>query len=116
MKFLSTPRPFWLNLLLLVGGVTLLALLWYLLVQEVGVISNTYFIGAFFLWIAALVPAFDEMSGNIKIRAEARKTGKDAKPMYQAAEEKYQQGGRLTFLFGLAGFLCFVLAFVTLAL
>lgn len=116
MKFLSTPRPFWLNLLLIVGGVTLIGFIWYVFVPNIGVLSNTYFLGAFFLWIAALVPAFGEMSGNVKIRSEARKAGKDAKPMIQAAEEKYQQGGRTTFLFGLAGFICFILAFVTLAL
>lgn len=116
MKFLSTPRPFWLNLLLIVGGVTLVGLIGYLFARNTGMISNAYFLGAFLLWIGALIPAFDEMSGNVKIRSEARKTGKDAKPMIQAAEEKYQKGGRTTFLFGLAGFICFILAFVTLAL
>lgn len=116
MKFLSTPRPFWLNLLLLVGGVTLIGLIWYLFTQNTGTISNTYFLGAFLLWVAALVPAFDEMGGNVKIRVEAHKSGKDVKPMIRAAEERYQKGGRTTFLFGLAGFVCFILAFVTLEL
>ncbi|HNB54935.1 MAG TPA: hypothetical protein PK530_23500 [Anaerolineales bacterium] len=116
MKFLTTPRPFWLNLLLIVGGVTLIGLIGFVFVRNTGIVSNAYFVGAFFLWIAALVPAFGEMSGNVKIRTEARKTGKDAKRMIQDAEEKYQQGGRTTFLFGLAGFICFILAFLTLAL
>lgn len=96
--------------------VTLIGVIWYLFAQNTGALSNTYFIGAFFLWILALIPAYDEMSGNFKIRAEARKTGKDAKSMIKSAEEKYQKGGRTTFLFGLAGFICFVLAFLTLAL
>jgi hypothetical protein len=116
MKFLSSPRPFWLNLLLLVGSVTLIGLIWYLFTQSAGALSNTYFIAAFFLWIAALVPAFGEMGDHIKIRREARQTGKDAKPLLQAAEKEFKKGGRTTFLFGLAGFICFILAFVTLAL
>ncbi|NUM49006.1 MAG: hypothetical protein HUU38_30245 [Anaerolineales bacterium] len=116
MKFFSSPRPFWLNLVLIVGAVTLIGVIWFLFAQNPGAISNAYFLGAFLLWIAALVPAFDEVSGNVKIRTEARKAGKDAKPMIQAAEEKYQKGGRTTFLFGLAGFICFILAFLSLAL
>jgi hypothetical protein len=116
MKFLSSPRPFWLNLLLLVSTVTLIGLVWYLFAKDAGAISNAYFLGTLAFWIIAVVPAFGEVGGNFKIRSEARKSGKEAKPMIHAAEEKYQEGGRITFLFGLAGFICFALAFVTLAL
>jgi len=116
MKFLSSPRPFWLNLILILGVVTLIGIVSYLVVQDTGAISNVYFLGTFVLWIIAVVPAFGEVGGNVKIRANARKTGKDVKQLINAQEGKYQQGGRVTFLFGLAGFICFALAFVTLAL
>lgn len=116
MKFLSSPRPFWLNLLLIVSGVTLIGLIWFLFAGKTGAISNAYFIGAFFLWIYALFPAFDEIGGNIKLRSEARKTGKNAQRLIAAAETKYEKGGKKTYLYGTAGFVCFILAFATLAL
>lgn len=116
MRFLPASRPFWQNLLVIIGAVTILGLLGYALFQDAAVLSNIYFLGAFVLWIVAIVPAFTEMGSSLKIRAEARKRGKDVKLMRHAAEKKYQEGGRITFLFGLSGFVCFMLAFVTLAL
>jgi len=116
MKFLSYPRPFWLNLIMIVSSVTLIGIIWALIAQDIDAISNTYFLGTLVLWIVAVVPAFGEMGGNVKIRLEARKSGKNAKQMINAQEEKYQRGGKVTFLFGLAGFICFILAFATLAL
>jgi len=116
MKFISSPRPFWLNLILIVGAVTLIGITWALIAQDISAVSNTYFLSTMVLWIVAIVPAFGEMGGNVKIRVEARKSGKDAKQMINAQEEKYQRGGKVTFLFGLAGFICFILAFASLAL
>ena len=116
MKFLSASRPFWLNLFLIIGAVTLLGILGYLLFQDAGILSNIYFLGAFALWIVAVIPAFIEIGSSLKIRSDARKRGKDAKLMLHAAEQKFQEGGQITFLFGLSGFICFILAFVTLAL
>lgn len=116
MKFLTTPRPFWANLLLIIGLVTLAGLVFSLFTRSFTALSNTYFLATLVLWIVAVVPAFTETGGNLKIRASARKTGKDAKEMIHAQEEKYQKGGRVTFLFGLAGLLCFILAFVSLAI
>jgi hypothetical protein len=116
MKFLSSPRPFWINLVLIIVAVTLIGIIWSLITQDVGAISNAYFLGTLVLWIVAVVPAFGEMGGNVRLRLEARKSGKDAKQLINAQEEKYQRGGKVTFLFGLAGFICFILAFASLAL
>lgn len=116
MKYLVSPRPFWLNLLLILALVTLVGVIGFLLTQQTTFISNTYFFGTLVLWVIATIPAFTETGGNFKIRLDARKTGQNAKELIRAQEEKYQRGGRVTFLFGLAGFLCFILAFLTLSL
>ena len=116
MKFISSPRPFWLNVILIIGAITLIGTIWALIAQNIDAISNTYFLSTLVLWIVAIVPAIGEMGGNVKIRVEARKSGKDAKQMINAEEGKYQRGGKVTFLFGFAGFICFILAFATLAL
>mgnify|MGYP001450007822 CR=1 FL=1 len=116
MKFIFAPRPFWLNLIILVGIVTLIGFIWFLFTRNVSALSNTFFLGAFVLWLVAVVPAFGEMGSNIKIHIDARKEKKDALTMLREAEQKYQEGGRITYLFGLSGLICFILALASLAL
>jgi uncharacterized membrane protein len=112
----SSSRPFIINLFIILGVVTLIAIGMSLLNRDVSAASNTYFLGSFLLWIVAVIPIISEISSNTKIRIKARKEGKSAKKQIIDHEDKYQQGGRITFLFGIAGFICFILAFLLLTI
>lgn len=107
-------RPFWLNLLLILGTVTLIALIGGTLIGGLAMISNLYFIGAVVLWIIAVIPIFTEVGGNTRITIKARRAGENPKELIQAEEGKYKRGSRITYLYGLSGFICFVLAIIVL--
>ena len=113
-NFLTSRRPLVVNLILILGAVTLIALIAYALSGSSNAISNVYFISAFLLWVVAVIPLFTEVGGNTKLRLQARKEGKNVYELISEQEEKYQRGGRVTFLYGSAGFICFFLAFVVL--
>ena len=110
----KTPRPFWLNLLLLLGGT---AAAGYLLALLMSIsLSNIFFItGAVYLLISAF-PIFTEMGGNARTSLKARREGRKVSDAIREQEEsgRYSQGTRITFLFGISGMICFVLAILTL--
>lgn len=108
------PRPFWLDLAILVAGISLVGLL--LSAIDVAPLSNTYFITAVVCLVVAVVPIFTEIGGNTRTSLQARREGKPARDAIRELEKsgKYSRGTRITFLFGLAGFMCFVLAILTL--
>jgi hypothetical protein len=108
--------PFWQKLLLLTGLIVVIALLGGLITGSVGMISNIFFLAAFVLWIIAVIPAFGEVGSNTRLTIQARKEGINPKKLIDDKEEHYRARGRITFLFGLCGFICFLLAFVTLIL
>lgn len=113
-QFLKSPRPFWLDALLLLASIALVGLILSLISSTV--ISNVYFIaGIAFLLVAAL-PIFTEIGGNAKTSRQARKEGKNPLEIIKEQEKtgRYSRGTRITFLFGLCGFLCFVLAILTI--
>lgn len=108
------PRPFWQNALLLLGGTSLAGYLLSLLMSVS--LSNIYFVaGTVFLVISA-VPIFTEMGGNARTSLKARREGRKVSEAIQEQEEsgRYSRGTRITFLFGICGMICFVLAILTL--
>ena len=114
-QFFKSPRPFWLDALILLASTSLVGLILSLASSTVA-ISNVYFIaGVLFLLIAAL-PIFTEMGGNAKTSRQARKEGKHPLEIIKEQEKtgRYSRGTRITFLFGSCGFLCFILAVLTI--
>jgi len=107
-------KPFWLDLLIVFGSVSVAALLGGVLTGSAGMISNVYFVAAVVLWIVAVVPIFGEVGGNAKLTVQARKQGIRPKDLIQAQEPQRQRAGRVTFLYGLSGILSFIFAFVAL--
>jgi hypothetical protein len=108
----AKPRPFLLDLLIILAVVSLIGLV----LQWLTSLSNTYFLAAVILWIVAIIPVFGEVGGNTKTSLQARKEGKKAREviMQEEAAGKYSRGTRITFLYGLAGFVSFLLALLTL--
>jgi len=113
-NFLEPPRPFWLDLLLLLVTTSLVGLI-LTLVSSV-LLSNVYFLAGIAFLLIAIVPIFSEMGGNARAGRQARKEGKHPFEVIKENEKsgKYSRGSRITFLFGLSGFLCFALAILTL--
>ena len=113
-RILESPRPFWLNTLLLLASTSLIGLI-LSLISNIS-LSNVYFIaGTLFLLISS-VPIFTEMGGNARSSRKAIKEGKNPLEYIQQQEKegKYSRGTRITFLFGMSGFICFVLAVLTI--
>ena len=108
------PRPIWQGFLIILGIVTLIALIGLLVFQDVSVASNVYFIAAVVLWIVAVVPVFGEVDGNARLTRKAQRENLDRRELVMGQEEKYNRGWRVTFLYGLSGIICFVMAFVSL--
>lgn len=108
------PLPFGLSVLGLVLGPGALGLLLTLFTGIL--ISNVFFIAAILYLLVAVVPIFTEVGGNARAGLQARREGKAARDVIAGFEKagKYSSGTRITFIFGLSGLLCFVLAVLTL--
>jgi hypothetical protein len=107
-------RPFWQRYLILMAVDSLIVfglagLL--LLLGGTNQISNFYFISSAVFFVAAVVPIFTEMSGNIRVAGKTLK-GEDADELVKAQAEKSKSGARKTYLYGLAGLTTFILALV----
>ena len=111
----KAPRPFLLDLLILLAGISLVGFLITLIFSTV-LLSNMYFIATVLCWLVAAVPIFGEIGGNTKVSFQARKDGKIAREVIAEREKagKYRKGTRITFLYGIGGFLSLILAFLTL--
>lgn len=112
----SPPRSFLRDLLLILGTVVLIVVLIALVLGDIQQISNIFFIGSFLLWLVAAYPIFSELWTNAKITIKAQQQGENARELIKNREPAYQRRARLTYLFGLSGFICFFFAIVTLNL
>ncbi len=112
----SSLLGFFKDLLIVLGVITLIAIVVALVMGHTGQVSNTYFVATVICWIAAAVPAFSEIGGNAKISIQNRKEIKKAREIIRGKEEEYQQGARKMYLYGFSGVICFILAIVTLAI
>ncbi|HUF38268.1 MAG TPA: hypothetical protein VMN57_07085 [Anaerolineales bacterium] len=110
----ATRRPFWLSALLLLAGATAGG---YILMLITGItLSNFYFIAGIVFLIVAVVPIFSEVGGNASTGLRARREGKAIRDALREEQEsgRYTSGTRTTYLYGICGFICFILAVVTL--
>lgn len=106
-------RSLWFDIVMVLAITSLGGLLLALI--GISSLSNVYFLaGAAFLLVSA-VPIFTEFGGNARTGIRARKDGKNPLEAIRKNETsgKYNRGTRITFLFGLSGFICFGLAILT---
>ena len=106
-------RPFWLNVLLLIAGAGLVSYV-LSLITSISMSNFFFIIGTLFLFLA-VIPVFSEVGGNARAGLQARQQGKQIREAIAERENsgRYTQGTRLTFLFGISGFVCFILAIAT---
>ena len=114
-QFFKSPRPFWLNALLLIVSTSLVGQI-ISLASGTDALSNVYFFASVLFLLIAALPVFTEMGGNAKTSRQARKEGKHPLEIIKEQEKagRYSRGTRITYLFGLCGFLCFILAILTI--
>jgi hypothetical protein len=108
------PRPIWQGFLIIIGTVSVIAIAGLFLFNTGAAASNVYFIAAVVLWIISVGPVFGEMGGNARLTRKAQREGLDRKELVMGQEDKYRRGWRVTFLYGMSGIICFILAFVSL--
>ena len=109
-----SPRPFWLDVLILLAGTSVVG--WILSLVSSVLLSDVYFVAAASFLVVSAVPIFTEMGGNARVGRQARKEGRRPIEAIQEREKsgRYDRGTRITFLFGLSGLICFILAILTL--
>jgi hypothetical protein len=107
-------RPFWLKALILLAGASLVCYA-LALVTDIS-LSNLYFLAGVLFLVVAVVPIFTEVGGNARTSLQARREGRQVRVALreQLDSGRYNQGTRTTFLFGISGFICFILAVATL--
>jgi hypothetical protein len=107
-------RPFWLSALILLAVASAAG---YILsfITDIS-FSNLYFVEGILFLIVAVVPIFSEVGGNARTSFRARREGKEVREaiQQQQASGRYSKGTRITFLYGICGFICFILAVLTL--
>lgn len=107
-------RPFWLDAILLLAGASLVCYVLSILTRIS--LSNYYFLAGVLFLVVAVVPIFSEVGGNARTGLQARREGKQVRDAIREQQDsgRYNEGTRTTFLFGISGFVCFILAVATL--
>jgi hypothetical protein len=106
-------RPFWLSALILLAAASAAG---YLLSLLTGIsLSNLYFLAGTLFLLIAVFPVFAEVGGNARTSIKARQEKKEVREAIQEQQKsgRYAKGTRITFLYGICGFICFILALVT---
>ena len=101
------------DVLILLAGTSLVG--WLLSLVSGVLLSDVYFVAAAAFLVVSAVPIFTEVGGNTRVGRQARKEGRRPREAIQEHEKsgKYARGTRITFLFGVSGFICFILAILT---
>jgi hypothetical protein len=105
-------RPFWQDLLIILG-VDVVIVLALSLVFGRDSISALFFWSSIILLVVAVVPIFSDIGASAKALRKANKEETPIKGLTPEQLARADQGARTTYLFGLAGFLMFLLAILT---
>jgi len=108
----SSSRPFWLDLLRLLGMAFTVSLIGALVFRDVAQISNFLFFSSVVLLVIAVIPIVTEMSGTARAAGRAFTRKQDLAALLQAQEEANRRGARRTYLYGTAAILTFILSLV----
>jgi hypothetical protein len=109
-------KPFWQLYLIVIAIDTLFVLLGSLLLGNIWQMSNLYFISTLIFLIIAALPIFFEIGASAKIVGKAIKNGEEAGSQFKEKKKTFDQGARITYLFGLSGITTFLLAILSLGI
>ncbi len=107
-------RPFWQQYLSIIGIDTAAVLGGALLLGNLRQISNLFFISSIVLLIIAVIPIFSEIGSSAKIAGRAIREGEKVSSILKDKQPVYEQGARVTYLYGLSGITTFILSIITL--
>jgi len=109
-------RPFWQQYLMVIGIVTIIALIGSLILGNIRQMTNLYFYSTLILFIIAAVPVFTEVGSSVKIAGKALIDRESVGPQLKEKKPAFDRGARITYLFGLSGITTFILAILTLSI
>ena len=109
-------RPFWQLYLLLLIIITALVLVFSMILGDIRQMSNLYFWSTLIMFIIAAIPIFFEIGSSARIIGRSLKDGDEIGDQMKNKKKTFDQGARITYLFGLTGISTFILAFLTLGL
>jgi hypothetical protein len=109
----AKPRPFWQQVLIVLGIDTLIVVLGAFVLRDPGQISNLYFLSSIVLFFVAAIPIASEIGSSAKIAGKAIKGGEKVNDLLRDKQVIYQQNARITYVFGLAGLVALSLSFLT---
>lgn len=110
----TKPRPFWLNLLIILGVDSILVFIGALLLRDWGQVSNFYFWSSVLLLIIAVIPIFSEVGSSAKLAGKAVKDGVKVGPMLKEKQPIFERGAKTTYLYGLAGIITLILSMLSI--
>ncbi len=109
-------RSFWQQYLMVIGIVTIIALIGSLILGNIRQMTNLYFYSTLVLFIIAAVPVFTEVGSSVKIAGKALIDRESVGPQLKEKKPAFDRGARITYLFGLSGITTFILAILTLSI
>lgn len=114
----TKPRRFWQQYLMIMAVVTIIVILGALLLGNIRQISNLYFLSTLVLLIIAAIPIFFEVGTRMGSAGKSLRSSGEPEDQKKIKERqsKFDQGARITYLFGLAAITTFVLAAITLGI
>jgi hypothetical protein len=112
----AAPRPFWLQVLIVLGITSLFVLVGAVLLGDLGHISNLYFWSSIILFIIAVIPIASEIGGSAKIAGRAVKEGENVGQQLKEKQALYQDRAKITYVFGLSGLITFLASFLTIGI
>jgi hypothetical protein len=112
----ALPKPFWQRLLTILGVDSFFVLSGALLLRSLAQISNLFFISSIVLFTIAALPIFGEVGGRAKAISSALKDGEKVGARLKEKQAEFDQGARITYVFGLAGLIVFLLSILTIGL
>ena len=112
----TNPRPFWQQLLILLGLNSILVFFGALLLRDWGQVSNLYFWSSILLFIIAAIPIFSELGSSAKLAGRAVRKGEKVGTLLKEKQPIFERGARTTYLYGLAGVITFILSMFSIPL
>lgn len=107
-------RPFWQRLLIILGIDILVVIVIAFLIGDIHQITNLFFLSSIILFVIAVIPIATEIGGSAKIVGKALKDSQKIGSQLKDKQPEFDRGASLTYLFGLAGMITFILSMITI--
>ncbi len=110
-----TPRPFWQRLVMIIGIDIFVVVVAALLMGNLHQVTNLFFLSSIVLFVIAVIPIATEIGSSAKIVGKALKDSQKVGSQLKEKQPEFDRGTRMTYLFGLAGMIAFILSILTIA-